>query len=74
MTFGYLLALAWRRRFVTAVCLVLTGVALFLGSSPIESWNGRVSVVLLAPESARGTRSRQRQDLSSRLRESSRVT
>ncbi len=54
MTVGYLLALVWRHRFVTAVCLVLTGVALFLGSSPIESWNGRVSVVLLAPESAKG--------------------
>ena len=36
------------------MCLVLTGVALFLGSSPIESWNGRVSVVFLAPEGATG--------------------
>jgi hypothetical protein len=54
MTFGGLLALAWRHRFVTAVCLMLTGAALFLGSSPIESWNGRVSVVLLPPERATG--------------------
>jgi hypothetical protein len=50
MTVGHLLALVWRHRLVTAVCLMLTGVALLLGSSPIESWNGRVSVVFLAPE------------------------
>jgi hypothetical protein len=54
MTFGDLLALAWRHRLVTALCLVMTGVALFLGSSPIESWNGRVSVVLLPPEGTTG--------------------
>ena len=54
MTVGYLLALGWRHRLVTAVCLMLTGVALALGSSPTESWNGRVSVVLLAPEGANG--------------------
>jgi hypothetical protein len=54
MTFGGLLALAWRHRFVTALCLVMTGIALFLGSAPIESWNGRVSVVLLAPEGTKG--------------------
>jgi hypothetical protein len=54
MTVGYLLTLGWRHRLVTAVCLVLTGVALFLGSSPTESWNGRVSVVLLAPEGSNG--------------------
>ena len=54
MTVGYLLTLGWRHRLVIAVCLVLTGVAVFLGSSPIESWNGRVSVVLLPPEGGKG--------------------
>ena len=54
MSVGCLLTLGWRHRFVTAVCLVLTGVAVFVGSSPIESWNGRVSVVLLAPEGGKG--------------------
>jgi len=51
MSVGDLLALGWRHRLVTVVCLVLTAVALFFGSSPVESWNGRVSVVLLAPPS-----------------------
>lgn len=54
VTFGDLLVLTWRHRLVAAVCLVLTGAALFLMSSPVEAWNARMSVVLLVPKGTPG--------------------
>ncbi|WP_375431136.1 hypothetical protein [uncultured Friedmanniella sp.] len=54
MTFGDVLVLSWRFRFVTAVGLLLTGVALFLVSPPVEAWNVRVSVILLVPKGTPG--------------------
>lgn len=54
MTLSDLLVLAWRQRLVTAVCLILTGVAMFMVSPPVEAWNARVSVVLLVPEGTPG--------------------
>jgi hypothetical protein len=54
VTLSDLLALAWRRRVLTAACLLLTGVALFLVAPPVEAWNARVSVVLLVPQDTPG--------------------
>jgi len=49
MTLGDLFLLARRRWPLTAVCLLLTGLALLLVSAPVAAWNARVSVVLLVP-------------------------
>jgi hypothetical protein len=54
VTLGDLLALARRRWVLTAACLMLTAVALVLVSPPVEAWNARVSVVLLAPRGTPG--------------------
>lgn len=52
VTFGDLLALALRRKLLTFVCILLTFAGMYAASSRVEAWNGRVSVVLLLPQSS----------------------
>lgn len=54
MTFWDLLATVWRHRLVALLGFAITAAAAFHAASPVEAWNGQISVVFLAPEGSKG--------------------